>query len=252
MQEIFWNRLRNFYTGGDWLNILQKLYDLCFPLPTVCPVCMKRQETLRVCDSCRAEALRKRSLYGQCQRCHSFGVYSEQCRSCREWPSYFIGNVAVWPHQDGWQQAILDFKFRNMPWLADALAAELAPMLPKDYDLLVPVPLHPKRLRERGYNQSELLAKALSKQTGIPWQDSLERVRNTPHQTGLSREQRLKNLDSAFAVKRGKRGGEVTGKRVILIDDVFTTGTTLQQCAKVLYQHGAAEILGATLASGQV
>lgn len=209
---------------------------------------MKRQEKLQVCDECRAEALRKRSLYGQCQCCHSFGIQSDHCHSCRDWPAYLTGNVAVWPHQNGWQQAILDFKFHNMPWLAEVLAAELAPALPADYDLLVPVPLHRYRIRERGYNQSELLVKALSRQTGIPWKNSLERIRNTPHQTGLNREQRLKNLDGAFAAKRG---GEVTGKRVILVDDVFTTGTTLQQCAKVLHQNGAIQITGATLASGQ-
>ncbi len=229
-------------------NVLQKLYDLCFPLPNVCPICMKPQKHLQVCEECRAEALRKRTMYGQCQCCHSFGVYSDHCHSCRDWPNYLVGNAAPWPHQDGWQQAILDFKFRNMPWLADALAAELAPMLPKGYDLLVPVPLHPKRMRERGYNQSELLVKALSKQIGIDWKDCLCRVRNTPHQTGMNRAQRLQNLDGAFDLRAKS---DVTGKRVILVDDVFTTGTTIRQCAKVLHQHGAIKVLGATLASGR-
>ncbi len=230
------------------MNVLQRLYDICFPLPAVCPICMKRQETLHVCDECRAEALRKRSLYGQCQRCHSFGVYSTHCHSCRDWPAYLKGNIALWPYQGGWQQAILDFKFRNMPWLADALAAELAPVLPCDYDLLVPVPLHKKRLQKRGYNQSALLAEALSRKTGIPWKDGIERVRNTPHQTGMSRDERLHNLNGAFAVKQS---AAIKGKRIILVDDVFTTGTTIRQCAKILYENGASEILGATLASGQ-
>ena len=111
------------------MHLLQKLYDICFPLPDICPICMRRQKTLGVCEDCRAEALRKRSLYGQCQCCHSFGVFSEHCHSCRDWPLYLTGNLAVWPYQDGWQQAILDFKFHNMPWLAECLAAELAPAL---------------------------------------------------------------------------------------------------------------------------
>ena len=230
------------------MNVLQWLYDICFPLPAVCPVCMKRQKKLAVCDACRAEALRKRSLYGQCQRCSSFGVYSEQCHSCRGWPHYITGNVAVWPYQDGWQKAILDFKFHNMPWLAESLAAELAPLLPAGYDVLVPVPLHKKRLQERGYNQSALLAEALSEQMGIPWLDCMQRVRNTPHQTGMNREERLKNLDGAFAVEKH---ADIAGKHVILVDDVFTTGTTIRQCAETLYKAGAAKILGATLASGQ-
>ena len=230
------------------MHLLQKLYDICFPLPDICPICMRRQKTLGVCEDCRAEALRKRSLYGQCQCCHSFGVFSEHCHSCRDWPLYLTGNLAVWPYQDGWQQAILDFKFHNMPWLAECLAGELAPALPDDYDLLVPVPLHKKRLQERGYNQSALLAEALAKQTGIPWQECMQRVRNTPHQTGMNREQRLKNLDGAFIVKPG---ADIRGKRIILVDDVFTTGTTIRQCAGILHKAGAAEILGATLASGR-
>lgn len=209
---------------------------------------MRVQERLQVCDACRAEALRKRTQEGQCQCCHSFGVQAPHCHCCRDWPDYLAGNLAVWPHQDGWQQAILDFKFHNMPWLADAFAAELAPVLPKGYDLLVPVPLHPNRLRERGYNQSALLARALAERSGIAWQDVLVRVRDTPHQTGLGRAERLKNLDGAFALRKGS---DVTGKRILLVDDVFTTGTTLRQCAAVLHQYGAVEIHGVTLASGQ-
>lgn len=123
---------------------------------------------------------------GQCQRCHSFGIKSEACQSCRQWPVYLLGNRAIWPYEDDWQQVILDFKFRNKPWLAEALAAELLPVLPTNFDLLVPVPLHPNRLRERGYNQSALLAKALAEQSGMPWQACLQRVRDTPHQTGLT------------------------------------------------------------------
>lgn len=230
------------------MNILQKLYDFCFPLPCVCPICMKPQERLQVCDACRAKALRQRTLEGQCQCCHTFGIWGAHCNSCREWPSYLVGNIAVWPYREGWQQAILDFKFRNMPWLAESLATELVPLVPVGYDNLVPVPLHPNRLRERGYNQSELLAKEISFQRKIPWLNALVRVRDTPHQTGLGRTERLKNLEGAFALRRGC---DVTGKRIVLVDDVFTTGTTLYQCAKVLRANGVVEVLGVTLASGQ-
>lgn len=224
------------------------LYDVLFPLPAVCPVCMQPQKKLGICDSCHADALRKRSLYGQCKRCGSFGVSSIACRNCREWPSYYKGNLAVWPYQDSYKQLIREFKFHNMPWLADALAAEMLPFLPKGYDLLVPVPLHTNRMQERGYNQSELMVRSLSCMSGMPWQRSLERVRDTPHQTGLGRAERLQNLHNAFACSRYAL---VKGKRIILIDDVFTTGTTLLSCAKVLHQCGAIEIISCTLASGQ-
>ncbi len=230
-------------------NPLLWLYDKLFPLPTVCPICMEPQERWGVCDKCRAMALRKRSQYGQCARCGSFGVLSVTCRNCREWPVYYKGNTAIWLYQDAYKQVIKEFKFQNMPWLADVLAQEMSSYLPRSYDLLVPVPLHPHRLHERGYNQSELLTRALSKYSGIPWQHSLERVRDTPHQTGLTREERLQNLRNAFSVSGPDT--VIKGKRIILIDDVFTTGTTLLSCAQVLHQHGAKEIASSTLASGQ-
>ncbi len=230
------------------INPLLWLYDRLFPLPAVCPLCMQRQKTLQICDDCLAKALRQRSTYGQCARCGSFGVYSGTCRNCREWPAYYIGNIAVWPYQAAYKQVIKEFKFHNMPWLADVLAQVMLPCLPKDYDLLVPVPLHPNRLQERGYNQSERLVRSLSRTSGIPWQNSLMRVRDTPHQTGLGRAERLQNLHNAFACSKD---ADVKGKKIILIDDVFTTGTTLYSCAKVLHQHGAKEIVSCTLASGQ-
>lgn len=120
------------------MGLLQRLYEIFFPLPAVCPICLQRQERLQVCAACEAKALRKRSLEGQCQRCHSFGIKSEACQSCRQWPVYLLGNRAIWPYEDDWQQVILDFKFRNKPWLAEALAAELLPVLPTNFDLLVP------------------------------------------------------------------------------------------------------------------
>lgn len=228
---------------------LQRLHGLFFPLPPVCPVCLRRQERLEVCPQCRAEALRQRTLRGQCQRCHTFGVYGSSCRSCRQWPDYLEGNLAIWPYRDGWQQAILDFKFRGKPWLADALAAELLPVLPRTASLLVPVPLHANRLRERGYNQSALLAAALARRSGIPWAEALCRTRDTPHQTGLSRSERQKNLAGAF---RPAEGVSVSGQDILLVDDVFTTGATLEQCAKVLHAHGASRVTGVTLASGEI
>lgn len=229
-------------------NPVMRLYDLLFPLPAVCPVCMQPQKHLQICDACRAKALRQRSLHGQCSRCGSFGVYSAACRNCREWPAYYVGNTALWPYQDVYKELIKEFKFHNMPWLADALACEMLPFLPQNYDLLVPVPLHANRLQERGYNQSELLVRALSRLSGMPWQNSLERVRDTPHQTGLNREERLQNLHDAFVCTSASA---VNGKRVILVDDVCTTGTTLLSCAKALHRAGAKTIMSCTLTSGQ-
>jgi ComF family protein len=119
------------------------------------------------------------------------------------------------------------------------------PTLPT-IDILMPVPLHPQRLQEREYNQSLLLAHGLSQHLQIPLQLScLLRVRATAPQTSLSKKERLTNLHRAFAIDDVSR---VKGQRILLIDDVFTTGTTLHECAKTLRKAGSGAIYGLTLA----
>lgn len=110
----------------------------------------------------------------------------------------------------------------------------------------MPVPLHPKKLRERGYNQSGLLAKQLGLFLGLPViENSLKRKRNTPPQTKIiSRDERWRNVSDAFVCN----GGDVKGRNVLLIDDVCTTGATLDACAQALKSAGAISVWGLTLA----
>jgi ComF family protein len=146
------------------------------------------------------------------------------------------------------RQAIRLFKYRKKVALADALGDLLRRGCP-DFppaDLLMPVPLHPARLREREFNQSLLLADRLNRRLRLRLSyDNLVRLRPTQAQTDLPRAARLKNLRRAFAVLRP---GEVEGRRVILVDDVMTTGTTVNECAKALRRAGAAGVYVGTLA----
>jgi len=115
-----------------------------------------------------------------------------------------------------------------------------------DIDVVIPIPLHTKRLRQRGFNQALLLAHAMSTASSIPlsW-DNLVRVRPTRPQVELTGEERIKNVAGAFAVRRLN---EITAKRVMLVDDVFTTGATMNECAAVLKDAGAAQVVAFTLA----
>ena len=115
-----------------------------------------------------------------------------------------------------------------------------------DYSLIVPVPLHPKRLRERGFNQALILAREVSKRFSLPLEFlALERHKLTEPQVNLSKEQRLENVRGAFAVRKNKR---IEGQRVILVDDVYTTGSTIKECAGTLMRSGAADVAVLTLA----
>ena len=128
-------------------------------------------------------------------------------------------------------------------WMARAGADCLS-----DADRLIPVPLHPSRLRARRFNQSLLLAKAISKETGISVDaHSLRRIKSTPSQAGLSEKGRQRNVAGVFNVP-DHRAGHVAGLRLVLIDDVFTTGATLEACTRALKRAGADDVSVITLA----
>lgn len=132
------------------------------------------------------------------------------------------------------------------PALADLMARTAEREGLTSVQMLIPVPLHAKRLKERGFNQSGILSRVLGKRLGIPCRhDVLERRNRTQPQTRLSREERLTNVRGAFHVSQPSA---VTGQRILLIDDVFTTGTTLGECARMLKAEGAEEVRALTVA----
>ena len=153
----------------------------------------------------------------------------------------------------GNSQALLHLlKYKNKPELAEDLGRLYGLSLTRSgylnqWDIIVPVPLHALKKQRRGYNQSEQFALGLSRSLGIPAEELLLRIKNTPTQTRKSRLERQSNVDEVFALKSGKR---VTGKRVLLVDDVLTTGATLGACARVLWADGANLVDLATIAAG--
>lgn len=143
-------------------------------------------------------------------------------------------------------------KYRGMSWIGEALGRELGMVLrgssPPQPSVLLPVPLHPSKQRERGYNQSAAIARGIASVTGREVDERmLRRVRWTPSQTTLNVEDRRENVRGAFAI-RGGRMNEVSGKRFTLVDDILTTGATLRSCAETLRAAGASGIHCCTLA----
>jgi ComF family protein len=132
--------------------------------------------------------------------------------------------------------------------LGETLAKHLVKLVKSlswDVDYIVPVPLGSKRFQERGYNQVMLLARPLAWELDIPIKrQALTRIRETRSQVGLSREQRITNVQNAFAAKKH----DVNGKKILLVDDVVTTGATINACAKALTEAGAVKVFAATLA----
>jgi len=176
-----------------------------------------------------------------------------ECTNCRELKLHFTFARSAVVAKTVVLEAIHRFKYSRALWfepfLADLLQREAGPVLRgAGWDFIVPVPLHPLKQREREYNQAEILARHLSTATNIPLNTRLlQRIAPTATQTRLKRDQRAANMKGAFALCKG---ASPAGKRIVLVDDVFTTGATTNACAKVLRQAGAAEACVWTVARG--
>jgi ComF family protein len=154
----------------------------------------------------------------------------------------------LYPYIPQLQDAICAIKYRNVSSLAKPLASLTVRALPGelDTDVIVPVPLHPSRLRARGFNQSLLIADRLGRHLRRPVSTTdLIRTIATEPQTSLTRSERIRNLRRAFTVRHAEA---FCGRKILLIDDVFTTGTTLNECAKALRSAGAASVSALALA----
>jgi competence protein ComFC len=151
------------------------------------------------------------------------------------------------------RMAIHLLKYSGAERIADRLGIFIAKKIVNDEklstsDIMIPVPLHPARKRERGYNQSDLIANSISRELGIKNESHLlERTRQTQTQTSFDAEGRKKNISGAFSLERNPPDS-VSGKNILLIDDVITTGSTIRECAKVLKENGAAEVYAASAA----
>ena len=216
-------------------------------VPSQCAVC-HAWPARRVCDDCVRRFAPPRPRCRTCAIAVPEGL--TQCSACLRHPPGLDACHAAVDYGYPWSGALAEFKFHGDPGWAGALATLLCstpwvePAL-EAADLVLPIPLAPRRLRERGFNQSLLLARALAAHKADA--GLLLRVRDTEAQSGLARAARLRNLRTAFAVEP-MHAARLAGRRVMLVDDVMTTGATLQAAAAVLRQAGAARVEAVVLA----
>jgi ComF family protein len=224
-------------------------------------------EMCAACDAlCLAPGLCPRcaeSLYATAPCCPvcalpEDGAAGLVCRRCRRSPPPFARTLAPWRYGGELAVAIRRYKYGGargggLPELARPLAALLAGALVVDVDVVVPVPLHRERLVARGFSQAHLLARLALRAARVraPLVGALTRLRATDEQAGLTRAARAANVSGAFTVP-APAARAVAGRRVLLVDDVITTGATASACARALRHAGAAEVTIAAVARAEM
>lgn len=222
--------------------------------PNTCPFC-GRVNAGGVCAVCRKKAEELIVKEPRCMKCGKPVRYdeTEYCQDCANTRHSYDRGVSLWLHKEPINTSIYRFKYHNQRFYAGFYAAEMV----KKYrelirrwrpEVIVPIPLHSRRRRKRGYNQAELLARELGKLLMLPvTPDFVFRVKDTSPQKMLDNKKRRKNLKKAFAVRIPRR----MPKRVLVIDDIYTTGNTIDAVACILKKAGVQKVYFLTISIGQ-
>ncbi len=240
--------------GNPIRSLLDTLLELFYP--SNCVGCGQPQDVgVLLCGRCKATSPRVQAPFCRCCSRPFEGIIGGEfsCPNCEDRTPAFDCVVSSYQAKGVLRELIHRFKYGRQFYLRRVLTDFLVEAMqdvriqanPADY--LVPVPLHPTRFRERGFNQADALAETLSRRTRLPILRCLERRRYTNTQTRYDRQERMQNLRNAFSLRKSS---DVREKHLVLLDDVLTTGSTLHECALVLRAAGAESVRAVTVARG--
>ena len=236
-----------------WRSLIRILY------PAVCVLCqipLVLEETY-LCESCipKIESLKAPTCLKCARPLPPYGNQRSVCSPCRSERPYYDRGFALVPYQESVKNIFHQIKFQKKLWLLNIFLKPIRHVQSSieigNYEVIVPVPLDSKRERERGFNQALIIAQMLnrSNQKHIPpICNVIQKRKKTLPQSQLRRQERLSNLEDAFCLKKRDR---IRGKRVLLVDDIFTTGSTINECAKILKENGAEQVHFFTIARSQ-
>lgn len=215
-------------------------------LPGSCLLCAADGASSLLCPACTCDLPQQPATV--CPQCAIETPLGERCGTCLKSSPAFARTIAPFRYEFPVDRLIQALKYDHRLALANWFGARMSEQIAADeHDLLLPLPLHPSRLQDRGFNQSAEIARSIHSRLGIPINvDCLTRIRATPPQAALPLKERAKNVRGAFDCTI-----DLSGKRILLVDDVMTTGATLGECARIIELHGAAKITLAVAARAQ-
>jgi len=225
---------------------LSKLIDLAYPRGIYCASCgaiIEPETKYELCGSCREKfKFATNNLCKVCGRVLDENSNREICEECEE-GRLFTKSYVCLTYGKRERELILSFKYNGKAFLKDCLSEMMADRLlaegAPDYDLIVPVPVFEKNLNKRGYNQSMLLAKPIAKKLGIELADVLIKTKHNISMNKLEKYERRMNVKGSFALRDCDK---IKGKRILLIDDILTTGSTADEISCLLLENGASEV----------
>lgn len=228
--------------------------ELIYPEKNTCFICEEYDESIGdkyICSDCEKKI--KKIIPPVCSKCSKPIDYSSStglCRECCDAKRHFEMSKSLYAYEGIIKNAIYSYKYYNKPYYYKFFGNSLINYIKDnnytEFDYIVSVPLHPSKMRKRGYNQSELLGRHISANLSIPYVDALKRTKKTLKQSEQSKEERRRNLKDAFTVK--KYPEIIINRSVLLIDDIYTTGATVEECSKTLVNFGVSKVYVITIA----
>ena len=223
------------------MNFLKKFLNLLFPKKLKCIFCgrdIPSFDEQPYCDDCKKADFFNNSDF-RCKCCDTpLNVDEGYCYHCKKNHKEFDKATSPFVYEDFAKKVVINFKSNNAKYLAEPMGKLMAERVKAenfDFDLIIPTPLSEKSLKKRGYNQSQLLAEEISKILEKPIRsDILLKIKETKHQKELGFNDRQNNLKDAFHIEHPK---EIKNKKILLVDDIMTTGATANQCAKALKKY---------------
>lgn len=239
------------------MGIIEKALEVIYPSNIYCISCGSMIDSSRdysLCDTCMKQFhWMGEKTCAKCGKILADDYMNELCYDCRTFTHDFDKGFTCVQYGLLERGVLMDYKYRGRAYIGRKLGDVLYDRMELediDYDMIVPVPMHVKRQKSRGYNQARIMASRLAERKGIPCvPDLLERTRETTAMKGLGSFERHENLKNVFAVS-GKNHYTVSGKNFLVVDDIYTTGSTLDGCSRALKRAGADRVYVVTFACG--